>query len=1224
MDASSQDLLSGLNSQNYYLDDFLKDDFIPQMIKTQDDILPKMNQFARYLFDLNSFSTAQEETVFPSHFEKISQNAYLSSENADFNDLYTTILSAFLDLIRLTMPRNIFSAEAIKYYLKTLLNWMNNLDLQKFSEEGFKGKFEHILELLAKTNFLFYFISTGEEKQAVSAIEAFFDIQEEIKYETSDYLFEALLDSICLIIEESKYETENIMGKILTYMDSKKTPQKFLLAKAVITKMQMRVSGIISNLLTKADELNIEGESYARVLKQVAKISNEFLIQFFLGIKDPSNLKVKVNEVKYSDLLLKIFSIENSLPLMQTYSKFFNSLIDHFPLNVDKYFNEGFRFLKCFSKFLFRNKKLKYQDENTQRLINLAKDKMNKFLAKLKKEDEINRVIVFIKKVPKVSVQNFLLSSLIQSKNEKASLKGMKTSFEIFSEKLFQKVSLYDFQSVDFIKKVIKYEDLFSRIFLKIKQEEKDVFQNQTLDDLSCYFQSPNAIGILISLFLMVVRNEGTRYYFFSFFTKCFYPTSQEKLPPINCLNIFKDAAEQKNALDFFINYLKNMDEESNVWSTYVLMAFINYMNCYVKIFTYEKVEMDFKTTHFPNLEVVLSFCREFLEQKIRNQKCGEFLMLLLKVMVATPCSDELKEKMKQFILQDVSNFVFTEETVSPTVFAFLILNLHESLGKVEQNQKSNEIIMEFDSSSFSFNGSPEIQTDCFPNDFMTFLDNYDCKRAIKFLNKLHHLDTKGVYQNIIFNEDIENKILREKKQRVDAEMKECETNVSMDARNENEIKRMEKAVAIHKDILKYKFYLLKSRCDIIQDEESKLNFLNYAVELLTDIYSYFETSYEDYRTNEEEDKKEDSKDGDAIQIDGGDAQIGKHKNKIVIQIQMKMIFNYISVFLKFIKEKFELPIKIQMAMTNICLCKEPEIKEKLLMKLAKIIKGKSFHVIYYMILFPMVSILFADPEKNIATKAKKLFYDYMNLIYGRLTTKVNLDTDEIEDKNYHYVPEMYISLLMSYIIFNPNLNYVYLTEGEKKFGKKIFDNYLKILCKVTSKKVDADFMLRIINRIKLKDLKEYASDTPFASKGLIYNISYAPEDINYEKVKNSLCEYVSTVVKDYLYMDFKYQNLAAKLPTIYSVELFGPNGEDIYDFKGRDTTVIKAPGNRGGRTDARNKNSRTANDQSMDLSFLNTTNQKNPNLNDSSVDQGDTSGFKNLSISRFNIPNNY
>ena len=124
--------------------------------------------------------------------------------------------------------------------------------------------------------------------------------------------------------------------------------------------------------------------------------------------------------------------------------------------------------------------------------------------------------------------------------------------------------------------------------------------------------------------------------------------------------------------------------------------------------------------------------------------------------------------------------------------------------------------------------------------------------------------------------------------------------------------------------------------------------------------------------------------------------------------------------------------------------------------------------------------------------------------------------------------------------MFNPNLNLLFQIADKKELSyfSEIIISFFKIIKRQCENKIDSDFILRLLSKIKGESLKERKEIKNIFSNGLYLVIDKDDDNndiqVDYELVKNNICEFVKRIVSSQFMSDFSHGNIKPKLPIIF------------------------------------------------------------------------------------------
>ena len=235
----------------------------------------------------------------------------------------------------------------------------------------------------------------------------------------------------------------------------------------------------------------------------------------------------------------------------------------------------------------------------------------------------------------------------------------------------------------------------------------------------------------------------------------------------------------------------------------------------------------------------------------------------------------------------------------------------------------------------------------------------------------------------------------------------------------------------------------------------------------------------------------------------------------------------------------------------------------------------------------PMISLCLNDGEKNLAKKVKKMLIAFVKIILQKLKTKE-------ANENYRLIPEVYLSYIIMYFIFNPNLNVYFQRIGKKNFFNEIFAGFIRIVKKENNNNFDSDFVLKLLNCIKIQDLSDKKVIKKVFKFGIIFDIKYQIKEINYENVKNNLIENFIQLINSNFTNDFSYKITTPKIPTIF----IKSNKENCNSSKINDTNFILDIGKISDFMKSTNKSKRKSKESKNDENFDEINNENKEEIN--------------------------
>ena len=236
--------------------------------------------------------------------------------------------------MRLYAPETTYNNQTMKYYLTYLTKWLLSYQTSLAPpSSSLEIKFEYIIERLAKSNLLSLIVGIVEDKKILEIMHKFLNIQEEKCYETKSEIFSNFVLIITGVLEDMTDIPTSILNVLLIHLNRKNNKDKYELCKAILVKMKNFLAAPINELIISNGKINIKDHDFCVMIKELSKINFEFLVKFFLKI--PKKIKKeKINGARYFDILLHVFSTENSFEIAIRYKHLFSNLLDQ--LNSNK------------------------------------------------------------------------------------------------------------------------------------------------------------------------------------------------------------------------------------------------------------------------------------------------------------------------------------------------------------------------------------------------------------------------------------------------------------------------------------------------------------------------------------------------------------------------------------------------------------------------------------------------------------------------------------------------------------------------------------------------------------------------------------------------------------------------------------------------------------------------------------------------------------------------
>lgn len=1089
---------------------------------------------------------------------------------------------------------------------------------------NFQYKFDYIIDRLAKTNLLSIMINIGMEDQLKTIIHLLIKIQGDKKYPEQHSNFNNIFLIIKGILDEVRNINIHFLNDILINFNKKLNKEKYALSYQILNKMKNILSAPVNQLifeLVKNDNLErnytsstpeilkIKNENFNLLIKNLCKISHEYLINFLISVPlNKDSFKSKILGCTFIDILNSIFSSKNSVYVASDYTQIFSHFVDILSNNKQARENDRYKVFRSLIKFLYKNPKNELKKKDIY--FPLIK-RLQKFCEELKSETLCLQIIDFIKsKIFKnKKIPTKILSTIqcfLDHKNFEILKNLVEFNFLIIEKKIINVTNFMDFISTEKKKKMTKLAFLFNNLLLKsdesvvgirIKKifEEKMFLLFNNFDNL----QNNNTISVyksktILVLFYLTLTNHKSQSFLHNFFMECldvYYvfldiynksnqeeneqlelkvQNSKKKISDKNCTNLlisfeeicnsnnFKDKLDKlftvnadniermqmldeiltelqnkqcsleekllfKKAFivtfennemsvftDFGNNLLQNLDEsnkEYDLLQTILCCIFyhvrMNVSYLQIKLFTHDFDKSPIMKYHIDEwlleeFKMVIKFIQQILISKITQKDIMAYIFLIIRNFFELKNS-LIIEKIINFVMNDFTIFCFNNNEISIKSLAVLYYDI---------NKTSKEILFPECFEFLIFDAEKGISAICFINEYLKLDRHNEAFNNFVFKNEIQ------IYLCETLKEQNENNFnTRFKVKNLQKEL-ESETNLNLmkiDLANKIKLKH---------EILKYEFYL-----QFMSENETDLKTEHHNRFLKNIFQKIYELSNSLSDSEEEQEKSKNSV---------------KIANKLIMQVTNLDICKYINLILKHLENGLHLKPKYGIKITNLALSNELIIRSHLLKKLEKCFKKN--HHNYFLQVIPISMLYFNDPDKNLKKRATILFSNFINYIHKKFISNYekfkNEEKKEIKYPILRYLPEIYISFLIMYFVFNTNLNLLFQSK-DKKFFEIIITTYLRLLKKNTLNELDSDYIIKNIHKIKNSNLKGKEVIKKFSYntyiKSLIKKDNYSITDENYEEVKNEICEMIVKIINNDFTSNFKYEGLVVYTPLIFS-----------------------------------------------------------------------------------------
>ena len=476
----------------------------------------------------------------------------------------------------------------------------------------------------------------------------------------------------------------------------------------------------------------------------------------------------------------------------------------------------------------------------------------------------------------------------------------------------------------------------------------------------------------------------------------------------------------------------------------------------------------------------IFDIIKIIISNEIDNTSIINSIISLIKDLIYFDDND-IQNKIKEILSRDLFNLIINKGKKNIKSLSFII----DKFNELNIENKNFEILV--------------------PKDLLTLIkNNFTSSNPIILINDLLSIDEKKKYDLIFFTDDFINYIINDFKNEINEKISLKKDIIKKNNINEDFNEIIDYVNLYHETLIFQSFCLIK-----LNDKKEINLFIKF---ILNEIY-------EIYIQNEEKKKKEE--------------EINYYK-----QFQYLCIEKYISLLFRLIENGVKFKPSHHIKIINLLLSKNKAIRNYFIEKIySRIIKKKPLD--YFFNIIPMVTISFSDPYKLLSQKAKKIFSGFIKEISKRIKNR-NLN----DISSYKYIPEVYISNIISYCVFNNNLNAFFKFSNKKDFFKNIFNEFLKII-KQNCSNIDSNFILRNLDVLKKTDLSKKKIIKKIFSNNLIFEVNYQLEDINYEDIKNKIIDFLITLINSNYISNFSYGNINPRIPLIFL-------NNEIYESKNK------------------------------------------------------------------------
>ena len=438
------------------------------------------------------------------HFIIIKDHSLIDLKKIKKNKTYDLLICSFIDILRISAPEVPFENETMEFYLEMLIKWLILEDHIKDSNEK-QTAFFYVLHQIAKLSALCLLFTTRLIDQVPIIINQFFYFLEKKKYSQQQYqdflecisstvneyseipvdLVQILLSNLCKnkkdnlekqafdiafsVIKENKSLLGNKIREFIIPKNNSNSNNNNKEKKSR-KKSKDKSRSYINNETSSLIDLSIfydsnsffERNNYLRIIKELSKISNDFLLKLLSELNNEGlNFSKKYFSYNSFDILAKILSNKNSLEIFNLWKLLCNNYFNYLQKDLKDQKNEfdiKYKIFKSAIKFISRNDKDKLKESNIYTFI---KDSISYFLKGITGKNEIDKCLKTLLKSYNWGIISFCLMALFSSKNNKKIKLIKEFFFDIIQDNVLSNLIIQDFKD----KKTTKMLNALSKPF---------------------------------------------------------------------------------------------------------------------------------------------------------------------------------------------------------------------------------------------------------------------------------------------------------------------------------------------------------------------------------------------------------------------------------------------------------------------------------------------------------------------------------------------------------------------------------------------------------------------------------------------------------------------------------------------------------------------------------------------------------------------------------------
>ena len=1120
--------------------------------------------------------------------------------------MYDLLACSFIDILRISAPEIPFENEIMEFYLELLIKWLLLEEHIKDSDDK-QTEFFYVLHQMAKLSALCLLFTTRLIEQVPMVINQLFYFLEKKKYSQQQYqdflecisstvneysevpvdILQILLSNLCKnkkdnlerqafdiafnVIKENKALLGNKIREFIIPKNQNNKNKKSRKKSMNKSKSYINETSSIIDLSIYYDSNSFfERNNYLRIIKELSKISNDFLLKLLSELNNEGlNFNKKYFSYSSFDILPKILSNPNSFEIFNLWKLLCNNYFNFLQKDLKDKENENifdikYKIFKCAIKFLSRNDKDKLKKSNIYVFI---KDSISFFLKSLTSKNEIDKCLSTLMKTLNWSIISFCLMALFSSKNNKKIKLIKEYFFNILKENILANLILQDFKdkkttkmlntlSKPFNSIILSFENITKLYQLSLNDSlDKDDNLNYIINTIQTIFdtgKTSTTLKLMAFFYMSIYTRESMTIWYtllHIIFTDKEIREDENETQILNCIK-FDDENEITDLINFFNQYIIFVDENSNPDSIKVLISILFTFEIFLCSIHYKKdsISENNKNIIYAILNGVIkvSLNNNIINKDVYDIIC-KIVLLSLHLCVNLDNQYEIdvkiKQKLNEILFKDMSSYVFTNEQIKPKYYVKLISIYYKMIDNLIIKDENNDLNKSFVE---------------YPNNCIELLKKEKRINCLRFLNELSFYKIDDKFLTFYFDqnlaENIINIIEKEIKEEIDENKNEILYIIKGNDSEENQeieilSKQLLPKIKILSEIIKYELnYLLKKKTE--NENEQNESIKKYIKTIFNKIFEEMNSIIKNEEPKEEKEnndsdgesnkkkKKKGKKEKKKKKSVDKNVEINKRINKVEDIININYLQQYIDLLFYMCDIGISFSFRKLVKLSNIMLAKDVRIRNYFISKVHNsLIKLRKSHRNLSR-LYSLVFLGLSDPNENIEKSIK----DICDIFLDMLKLKLIKYEDYLNNEGYIYIPEIYIFYLIIYFIFNDNLNIYYqqsmnYNNKSNKYFQNIFSSYLKEVQKKFGF-IDSTFLLKALNEMKKFECNNIKKIGCLEKECVFLNFDGDNEEIigeekievDFDKVKNSLIDNIMIIVYNNYLSDSKRTDKEGKL----------------------------------------------------------------------------------------------